>query len=154
MASIGNDRNDNIRRLDRYIIRKCLILQKTAVDYLVMYRKVIVFEHETADILDLLRQSFLLNDSLLDYELLWTLTNLTAILQPKEIELLFGPESGSKNQNAAQFIIQKLTSIIASSDDGQCKRLPLCCLACWAIGNILGPVSFKITVLQSNRFFT
>ena len=107
---------------------------------------VVAFEHETADILDLLRQSFLLNDSLLDYELLWTLTNLTAILQPKEIELLFGPASGSKNQNAAKFIIQKLTSIIASSDDGQCKRLPLCCLACWAIGNILGPVSFKITV--------
>ena len=106
----------------------------------------VAFEHKTADILDLLRQSFLLNDSLLDYELLWTLTNLTAILQPKEIELLFGPESGSKNQNAAKFIIQKLTSIIASSDDGQCKRLPLCCLACWAIGNILGPVSFKITV--------
>ena len=96
-----------------------------------------VFEHVTAGILDLLRRSFLLNDSLLDYELLWTLTNLTAILQPKEIEFLFGPEG--KNQNAATFIIQKLTSIIASSDDGQCKRLPLCCLACWAIGNILGP---------------
>merc|ERR1712131_118262 len=91
----------------------------------------------SAGILDLLRRSFLLNDSLLDYELLWTLTNLTAILQPKEIEFLFGPESGSKNQNTAKFIIQKLTSIIASSDDGQCKRLPLCCLACWAIGNIL-----------------
>ena len=100
----------------------------------------VVFEHEKADILNLLRQSFLLNDNLLDYELLWTLTNLTAILQPQEIELLFGPESGSKNQNAAKFIIQKLTSIIASSDDGQCKRLPLCCLACWAIGNILGQV--------------
>ena len=41
MASIGNDRNDNIRRLDRYIIRKCLILQKTAVDHLVMYHIVI-----------------------------------------------------------------------------------------------------------------
>merc|ERR1712131_322729 len=91
----------------------------------------------SAGILDLLRRSFLLNDSLLDYELLWTLTNLTAILQPKEIEFLFGPEEGSKNQNAAKFIIQKLTSIIASSDDGQCKRLPLCCLSCWAICNIL-----------------
>ena len=100
-----------------------------------------VFEHVPAGILDLLRRSFLLNDSLLDYELLWTLTNLTAILQPKEIEFLFGPEG--KNQNAATFIIQKLTSIIASSDDGQCKRLPLCCLACWAIGNILGPVLLK-----------
>ena len=90
-----------------------------------------------AGVLDLLHRSFLLNHSLLDYELLWTLTNLTAILQPDEIETLFGLRENKQNQVAAGFIIQKLTSVLSSSGDGQCKRLPLSCLACWAIGNIL-----------------
>ena len=41
------------------------------------------------DIIPIIAKSFQINDPMLDYEILWALTNLTALLRPAEIESLF-----------------------------------------------------------------
>ena len=81
----------------------------------------------STDIIVQMAVSFKIDDPMLNYEILWALTNLTALLRPNEIEQLF-----AKRSDTLHFIIKRLTSFITTG-----APLPLSCLACWAIGNIL-----------------
>lgn len=54
-----------------------------------------------------MKTCFQYGDPLLDYEILWALTNLTALLRPDEIEKLF-----TKDYDVLSFIINKLGLLI------------------------------------------
>ena len=50
-----------------------------------------------------MKTCFQYDDPMLDYEILWALTNLTALLRPDEIENMF-----TKDYDVLSFIINKL----------------------------------------------
>lgn len=89
-----------------------------------------------SELLYLIDASFSYRDPLLDYEILWALTNLTARLTPFQIEELF-LSSRPIECFSPDLLLNRLLKILTSASCSGSSGIPRSCLACWAIGNMI-----------------